>query len=53
MIQEILTYLIIAAAIAWTFNQLYVNLIAKKKSEKCSSGCGACSLKNDLLKKRA
>ncbi|MFT3739146.1 MAG: FeoB-associated Cys-rich membrane protein [Breznakibacter sp.] len=50
MVQEILTYLIVAFAFGYTIWNT-IMLFGSKRKSSCAGGCGgACSAKNTLMK---
>lgn len=51
MIQDILTYLTVTAAIAYTLYSFWRVLFSSKAGSACSSGCSSCgSSKSDIFK---
>ncbi len=47
--QEIITYIIISGAVAYTLYKLYREFISPKSKASCGGGCSQCSSKNDLI----
>ncbi len=45
MIQDIISHLLVAAAIAYTIISLYKTMKPKKKTLGCGSSCSSCSSK--------
>ena len=53
MIQDILTYLTVTAAIAYTLYSFWRVLCSTKAGSACSSGCSSCGSKSDLFEELA
>lgn len=52
MLQQIITYLILAGTVAYTARQVYLFFKPSKQSKSgCSSGCSNCGLKSEILAK--
>lgn len=50
MIQEILTWITVTAAIAYTLYSLWKTIFSKNPAGACGSGCSSCGAKDLLIK---